>query len=171
MASEPTSRTPSPEKGLASIIRRGSKRNSNTSSLVSLASEETGVHQRRNSLRAGLDKLKDTTSRRVSSDLEARHGESPNRLSRLLRARPGRKPSGSDQILDYEDSTTEQRGITKRGSPSAGKSLMHSDSNTLRVMNNDGGKLNLANASTESFGANRSAASSLLTEDSDPDAS
>ncbi|KAB8772358.1 hypothetical protein FH972_026648 [Carpinus fangiana] len=169
MASETNSRASSPDKGLASILRRSSKRDSRSSSQISLGSNDNAANNRRNSLRVGLDKLKDNTSRRMSSDHEPRDGESPSRLSRLIHATSRHKSRGGDQAVNNEIDNIERNSLSRRLGKGISRGIVQGDSTSLQVAGDDS-KLNV-NASTESFGPTKSTASSLLTEDSDPDAS
>lgn len=149
--------SPSPERGLQHIFRSRSKKggegaNSSTTSLhsdVPSNSERGGL---RASVDRSIDKLKDKI--RDGNDVERTSSiDSGRKMSKLVPKRPKRKKKGDDGGSKFNDLYGSKGDISLGVPPSE---------------NNN--KLNLPsrNASTESL--SKSGGSSLLTEDSDPEA-
>ena len=152
------SKSPSPDRRFSKLLKTTSSRQSTPDlSNVSLSRAESNSDQTgfRRSIDRGIASLKDK-ARKDSDTSDAGAGSSdakrPSRLSRLVPKRSKRKLKDGDN-----DSSSDYSPVVDR-SPS------------LKPGNETGSKLNLpsdANASIESLG--KSAASSLLTEDSDLD--
>ena len=160
--------SPSPDRRLSRILKPTKSRQSDAeSSSGSLGLTEPATEQSslRKSIDKGLTSLKEKAGRRDSETKEksSRRGsisESRRKLSRLVPKRSRRKLRGRDNENNNNDSGSEDSVSVADAAGGLGASA---------AGENDGSKLNLPsnNASIESFG--KSAASSLLTEDSDPE--
>lgn len=149
--------SPSPDRRFARILKPTKSRQSDVdSSTGSLAPTESTSEQSglRKSIDKGITHLKERARKDSDSKDKSRRGsntDSRRKLSRLVPKRSRRKLRDADDDSESENSLSVGDG----------------DGNGAVLENRP--KLNLPsnNASNESFG--RSAASSLLTEDSDPE--
>lgn len=147
--------SPSPDRGLKLLRSRGK----DSPSTMSLSTSSPGRDDsasfksgKRSSIDRGIDKLADKFSR-TSSDLEGANGHDSSRLSRLI-------PSRSRKSKSKKNKSFLHFSPTRDGQGSAG--LLSARNSRLNLQSE--------NTSQDSLAKSRSGASSLLTDDSDPDA-
>lgn len=144
--------SPSPERGISRLLRKKGGADSPNSSLApsDSFSEQGGL---RASIDRGLDKFKDKTSRRGSTEVDRQGSEDSSATRRLSKLVPKRSRRKKKNDTD-EDSNGDNNGLG------------------VQIPTQNNSKLNLPsyNASNESLGRDKSGGSSLLTtEDSDSD--
>lgn len=145
----------SPERSLTNLLRRSSRKDSKRSSSISIASEDGASHEQ-SRFKMSLDRLREKTTR-SSHDVERSSSQDSGRFKKLIRSGSRRK----GHSVEPEQSPDVAGGLLGR----RGRKLRAAQ--RLGVQDHDS-RLHVG-ASAESLGLSPSGASSLLTEDSDPD--